>query len=484
MDHDLDPDGKRLPIRYDATSNGEHLPIEPSLQQRRANEEAHRLADEHGRKLGMGRRRFLVSSMGAASVLAACNRAHPGAGGHFNLTREATLDADAADATLSGDEFIFDVQMHCVDPSGDWAQGAEGELWARVLNQAFAQSVKCEDGYDCYSAHAMAKEIFLDSDTSAGVVSALWGTEGSNPTPIEYAAEAARVVEALDGDSHRCLIHGGVLANEPGEIEAMEMKAQHGAAAWKLYPQYGVSAPGYRLDDPDGPAPRLFDEARRLGVTTFALHKGISLFGQDPALSSPIDMGAAARDNPDLTFLIYHSGWQPGMPEGAFNEASPSGVDRLIMAHREAGFARNEGNLYAEMGSVWRGLMGRPDEAAHYLGKLLKQFGEERIIWGTDSIWYGSPQDQIVSFRSFQISEQMQEEHGYPALDAAAKRRIFGLNAAEVYGLDVAALSQGRFDERKAAYREAGGNPAFRGYGPATRRDFLALHAKTGGHPG
>lgn len=32
---------------------------------------------------------------------------------------------------------------------------------------------------------------------------------------------------------------------------------------------------------------------------------------------------------------------------------------------------------------------------------LLKQFGPSRILWGTDSTWYGSPQSLIDAFRAF-----------------------------------------------------------------------------------
>ncbi len=126
--------------------------------------------------------------------------------------------------------------------------------------------------------------------------------------------------------------------------------------------------------------------------------------------------------------------------------------------------------------------MSRPDEAAHVLGKLLATFGEERIVWGTDSIWYGSPQDQIQAFRAFEISPEYQEKYGYPALDAAAKRKIFGLNAACVYGLDLSAIRTAALDRVRTAYRAAP-NPSFRTFGPETRRQFLALHNEHGGLP-
>ena len=66
-------------------------------------------------------------------------------------------------------------------------------------------------------------------------------------------------------------------------------------------------------------AARVFDNARKLGVRNFAVHKGVSLYGMQPEMSSPRDMGAAAKANPDLTFLVYHSAFQPGVKEGPYD---------------------------------------------------------------------------------------------------------------------------------------------------------------------
>lgn len=484
--HDLDPDGTRLPIRFDGTSNGEFIPLELTPRQKLANAIAHEMASENSRKLGMGRRAFMVSSAGAAATLAACNAANPGAGGRYALPAESALDQQAAASVLTGEEFIFDVQTHCVDPSGAWRVGREGEIWDAVLRQAFGQYAKCnDDGFECYSAQTLAKEVYLDSDTDVAVVSALWGSQKSNPTPTHYAAEAREIIEAIGGDGARCLIHGGLLPNDPGDLEAMEEKARaYKVDAWKMYPQWGPDGRGFFLDESDY-AERAFDEARRLGVTTIAVHKGVPLYGLEYEYSDPRDMGRAAKQNPDLTFLVYHSGFEPGrVREGPYNPDAPQGIDRLIKAHQDAGFGRNEGNLYAELGSTWRYFMGRPDEAAHVLGKLLRYFGEERILWGTDSIWFGSPQDQIQAFRAFEISEEYQERFGYPALTAQAKRKIFGLNGARVYGLDVARLSARRgLQDRRLAHRERN-NPSFATYGPKTRREFLANWRAHQGRPG
>jgi len=108
------------------------------------------------------------------------------------------------------------------------------------------------------------------------------------------------------------------------------------------------------------------------------------------------------------------------------------------------------------------------------------------VLWGTDSIWYGSPQDQIQAFRAFQISPEFQEKYGYPALTPALKRKVFGLNAARVYGLKPDALrprlAKDPVQKRKAEYLNDP-RPSFATYGPRNRQEFLALRKLQGGMP-
>ncbi|MGK7295948.1 MAG: amidohydrolase family protein, partial [Candidatus Wenzhouxiangella sp. M2_3B_020] len=142
------------------------------------------------------------------------------------------------------------------------------------------------------------------------------------------------------------------------------------------------------------------------------------------------------------------------------------------------------GNVYAELGSTWRFLMRDPDSAAHALGKMLKYIGEDNVLWGTDSIWYGSPQDQIQAFRAFQISEKFQEEYGYPALTPEVKRKILGLNALKPYRLEADVLKYHLGDDAvqvtRADYRQMA-DPHFNTFGPKTRREFFNLMRWTGG---
>lgn len=164
-------------------------------------------------------------------------------------------------------------------------------------------------------------------------------------------------------------------------------------------------------------------------------HKGLSALAR---AGSPSDIGPAAASFPDIDFLVYHSGYETPVgdgEEGPYDERAPAGTDRLIKSLDEAGVGPG-GNVYAELGSTWYVLSRRPREAAHVIGKLLNAVGEDNVLWGSDSIWYGSPQPLIDAFRAFQIPEELRQRHGYPELTGRVKEKILGLNAARVYGID------------------------------------------------
>ena len=69
------------------------------------------------------------------------------------------------------------------------------------------------------------------------------------------------------------------------------------------------------------------------------------------------------------------------------------------------------------------------------MGQLMKLMGEDRILFGSDSVWYGAPQWQIEALWRFQIPAAMREKYGYPELTERAKQKILGLNSAKLYGI-------------------------------------------------
>jgi len=104
------------------------------------------------------------------------------------------------------------------------------------------------------------------------------------------------------------------------------------------------------------------------------------------------------------------------------------------------------------------------------LGILVKGMGVDHVIWGTDSIWFGSPQWQIEALRRLEIPEAMRNKHGFAQFDAAdgtTKRQILGQNAARLHGLPASALAQQRdaLDAHRQAYRAQGFPRSNRAYG-------------------
>jgi hypothetical protein len=117
----------------------------------------------------------------------------------------------------------------------------------------------------------------------------------------------------------------------------------------------------------------------------------------------------------------------------------------------EAGLTNK--NIYAEMGSVWNLLMNNPMLSQHYIGKMLKYVGSERLVWGTESIWLGAPQAQISAFKMFKMSDEIRDMYGYPNFDDTVKRQIFGLTSAKLYGIDPGACYASFKADAIAQYR-------------------------------
>jgi uncharacterized protein len=86
-----------------------------------------------------------------------------------------------------------------------------------------------------------------------------------------------------------------------------------------------------------------------------------------------------------------------------------------------------------------------------------------------------------MAFRAFQISAEFQDRFGYPELTDAIKARVLGLNAAELFGLDVDAtrcvLASDVLEHNRPVQREfaAGGElPApWVARGPVSRGEML-----------
>jgi hypothetical protein len=411
-------------------------------------------------------------------------------------------------------EFIFDVQSHHVDPEGLWRVNnpAIHAFFAAIWPQSSALTGDRpgirEDGsirgggageldpIENLSRFHYLKELFLDSATTATVLSCVPSSpDTENPLPIAEAAATVDTVNLLAGASTatpRSVLHAFVMPNRgsggnstPGmtplylqeELDLMMQRAQtYGEIlrGWKTYCAWGdiPNASGWALDDPAVGHPFL-EQVLAVSAAVpsvppvVATHKGFALPGFDQRSAAPRDVGPAAAAFPGVRFVVYHSGYDSGDTQTYYDGSQPPGddttnhVDSLLNSLRKAGLdaqsprglanGGNSPNVWAELGSVWRDCMGEPDQAAHLLGKLITWVGPKRIAWGTDSLWYGSPQPEIVALRRFEFTEEGKALYGLPhglegdrndpqRLPAnpadSIRNGILGRNAAEAYEVD------------------------------------------------
>lgn len=404
---------------------------------------------------------FSASRRGTATALRAIDEAW--GGGYYMIDPQAETDPEAADAAFGGDDLVIDVQTHYIARHRAGAPGVEGIMG--FIRDVAPDRWRGLDPAIHLDLGNYLRHIFLESETAAAVLTCTPGDDHHSILTNPEISATRELIDRLAGTG-RLINHSIVHPNAPGELDQMETLMERGKpAGWKVYTIAGWGEqPGWRLDDEECGLPFL-ERSRDLGVGIVCAHKGLSALAR---AGSPADIGPAAASFPDIEFLVYHSGYETPVgdgEEGPYDERDPAGTDRLIKSLDEAGVGPG-GNVYAELGSTWYVLSRRPREAAHVIGKLLKAVGEDNVLWGSDSIWYGSPQPLIDAFRAFQIPEELRQRHGYPELTGRIKEKILGLNAARIYGID-AELTRERVASDdlswvKAAFDEYRANGGFK----------------------
>ena len=439
-------------------SNEEFIPRPQSRKQKEVEFYIGQMAEEKSRKLGMDRRTFMASAMGMATCFLASNKVW---GKIWDVTEAETFDPAAYQEKLpKGEFFVLDVQTHFTN--GIALNFRSNEF---VKNMGF----NLKDDVESYSFSQFLKEIFFDSETEMIVISGVPGPpekikddtgkvlEGSARAggilPSWLMAQSRDKINKFAG-SRRALSQGNLAPNHYWDhaknaidkektIAQMERElSEYKINSWKWYchADPGRSGHGFQLDDDD--AAWFYQESRKRGLKIFSVHKGYSyqsrLLGH---LANPKDVEKAALNNPDLTFIIYHSAIQhaPSEPEWA-GSVDPTTGDfawhNVLMDIKKRNPKMN--NVYPEVGSFFNVLaIADPNLCMHGMGKNIKIYGADHVIWGTDCLWWGSPQWAIEAFKRFQISDELCEKFGYSKITKEDKAKIFGLNAARIYGVDV-----------------------------------------------
>ncbi|MGQ0811285.1 MAG: amidohydrolase family protein [Nitrospiraceae bacterium] len=468
------------PIPTRIISNEEFIPCGQTPAQARVEQVMDSIGEKAGRRLGLTRRDFLKTSGGIAAALLAMNSVF----GKFFDVLDVELAEAAAFTERQGDPFfIFDVQTHYVgtqyDPDnaevkrkGAVTKQALLGLRRRIREAGLNPKLAGDRGtIDDLSWQNFVKEVFLDSETSVGLISTPPGPYPQEAVvPPKEMAHIRDEINRLAG-SQRMLAHG--LATPQlgrADLDFMAMQVdQLKIEAWKCYtgsPPRGFEQ-GWWMDDEKIAYPML-EQARKLGVPRVCVHKGLPL-GPVEDFNHPRDLIKAAQDFPDINFLVYHSGFRSaGSIEAVFTRTGhiPWTSEFCNMKRAQPRIQ----NIYMELGSTFGQLViTHPLVCAHLLGEFIQSFGADHVVWGTDSIWSGTPQWQIEALRRFQIPDPLIEKHGYGPLTRDIKAQIFGLNAARLFGVDAQAkrkdVPKDYLGKIRMTYLEEGPEPSHRLYG-------------------
>ena len=462
-----------VPLPTRLVSNEEFPPLPQTAQQRQVEDRILRTAGRLAPRLGLSRREFLKTSGGMAVSLLAMNAVF---GRFFDVLDVEAAEPAAFQARTGDPFFIFDVQLHYVgagyDPtdaegSRKGAVSKRGLLGLRKSARRLNPRLASDAGTLAdLSWENFVKEVFLDSETAIGLISTPPG-----PYPQEAVVPPKEMTHIRDEinrvtQSRRMLAHG-LVTPQLGQADLDFMDLQAATLKVDAWKGYTGAAPkgfdrGWFVDDEKIAYPML-EKARALGIRRVCLHKGLPL-GPVADYNHPRDLIKAAKDFPDIDFLTYHSGLLGAA--AATSADVPWTTEFCQMKKKEPGIR----NIYMELGSTFGQLVTvNPTACAHLLGQVIDAFGADHVLWGTDSIWYGTPQWQIEAFRRFEIPDALVERYTYAPLTRPVKEQIFGLNAARVFGVDVSArrneIPKDYLSRIKMSYLDDGRTPSHRWYG-------------------
>jgi predicted TIM-barrel fold metal-dependent hydrolase len=451
-----------LPIPARIVSNEEFIPPPLTPQQKQYEARLTELSERNARRQGVSRRDFLRSGSGMAAALLALNEVF---GPCFEVSAADAEDKKAFEEKWPKDQFVFDIQTHHVDISRKWYDDTpSGKAMLQFFQMLRPFAGSGEKALEQLNRAHYVKEVFGDSDTVMAVISGVPSRDwDKNPLPPDQMVATRQYVNDLAG-SQRVLSHG-LLRPNLGKKEFEEMERQVKELkidAWKMYTGAELGDKAWFMDDEKVAYP-FWERTKKLGIKNLCVHKGLPLGAFNEKACTPLDLEKAAKDWPDLNFIVYHSGYRgtgflargTGDKVTDTNKDDPQEIPWISDIFRILKKEPKLKNIYFELGSTfWQLASSSPAACMHMLGQMIQTAGADHILWGTDSIWNGSPQKQIVLLRKLKMKEELMKKYDYPELTDAIKDQILGLNAAKLFGIDVKAKRQAIKADKLSRLRE------------------------------
>jgi predicted TIM-barrel fold metal-dependent hydrolase len=459
------------PIPTRIASNEEFIPPPQSLQQREFESRLADLSERTAKNQGLSRRAFLRTGSGMAAALFSLNQVF---GDCYEVHVDEVRDPKAFEEKWPKDQFIFDVQTHHVDVSRKWYEKTDDGKAVLRFFRMLRKGKTDKDVLEQLNRAHYVKEVFGDSDTVMAIISGVPTRDwDKNPLPPDQMVATRKFVNDLAG-SKRVLSHG-LLRPNLGNKEFDEMERQVKKLkidAWKMYTGAELGEKAWFLDDKKVAYP-FWEKTQKLGIKNLCVHKGLPLGAFNEKACTPHDLEQAALDFPDLNFIVYHSAYR-GPSNLLFSwvgrGTGKKVVDKKTDDPQEIPWVSDIlrilkknpkiKNIYFELGSTFNMTSAaNPEVAMHLLGQMIQTAGSDHVLWGTDSIWNGSPQNQIVRFRRLKMKDALIKKFKYPELTDKIKDQILGLNAAKVFGVDIKAarkaIKADKLTQLREEYRQA-----------------------------
>ena len=461
------------PVPTQIVSSDEYLPVPQTEKQREVEARLIAMSDRLARRQGVSRRRFFQTAAGMAASFVALNQVF---GPLFDVSEAEAATPDMADAranALSG-QMVIDGHTHFLRDDTRLmgfvkAREAVGQ-WG--WNKELSGKVQTIDDlkYGNY-----VKEIYMDSDTKVALLS---NSPSDLPQdwfiPQEQVFKTRAMVNQQAG-SRRMLAHFTITPGQPGWLEQVDIGIEkYQPDSWKGYTvgdntHKELAAHPWHADDEKLMYP-FYERISKTNIRNVCIHKGLfapAVEKQFPRLrpyADVSDIGRAAKDWPQLNFLVYHSGyrWVGGNPADGMAEFDQTGRSSWTSDLAEIPEKYGVNNVYGDLGQLfaWTAV-AEPRLAAALMGTLIQGLGVDRVVWGTDAVWTGAPQWQIEGLRRLEIPEDMQRKYGFKPLGPATgpvKTAIFSGNTARLYGLEqhAEAVNGDRFAALKDDYLRNG----------------------------
>jgi uncharacterized protein len=471
------------PIPTQFVASDEFTPVPQTERQKQVEARIKELGTTLAKRQGVSRRKFFQRAAGMAAAFVAMNDVY---GPIFAASPAEAQSPDMANERAKGlaGQFIMDMHTHFLrdDTRLENFVRSREAVGKSGWNPGLAGKPQTLD--DLKFANYF-KEIYFDSDTKVALIS---GSGSEEPRDWfltnEMKAEARAKVNWLTG-STRLMSHAIFMPGMPGWMDAVDQAiAQLKPDSFKGYTvgdntNKQLAKHPWRMDDEKLLYP-FYAKLVKAGLVNVCVHKGLYPLATTQRFPNLVeyadvrDVGKAAKDWPQLNFVIYHSAFRFTGGEGKTGLAQFEQTGRVDWVTDLAEIPAKHGvkNVYGDLGQIFaQSTVAEPRLCAAMMGMLVKGLGADHVVWGSDAIWTGAPQWQIEALRRLEIPEDMQEKHGFTALgpaDGPIKRAIFGENSARLYGYDAkrrAELSTDRIALARTDYEREGPGRTNRRYG-------------------